>query len=105
VRARAGRFPGVRRARTALTRSVAGSGSVLETLAVVRCQDYGFEPPEQQRPVVGVDGVEYRVDLAWRDGRILAEGDARDKDSAPEGLRGRSPSETLWAERRREDAL
>lgn len=102
---RLGRFPGLRRARIALARSTAGSESVLETLIVVRCQDYGFVPPEQQRRVVGVDGIEYRVDFAWQEGRILAEGDGRDNYENPEYLAGRSPAEALWAEKRREDAL
>jgi len=102
---RAGRFPGLRRVRAALARSTAGSESVLETLIIARCQDYGFEPPEQQRVVVGVDGIEYRVDFAWREGRILAEGYGRDKYENAELLAGRSPADVLWAEKRREDAL
>ena len=105
VLARAGRFPGLRRARLALARSTADAESVLECLIVVRCQDYGFVLPEQQREVVGVDGITYRVDFAWERGEILGEGDGRDKYEDPAKLGGRSPTDALWAEKRREDAL
>ena len=102
---RAGRFPGLRRARVALARSTSGSGSVLETLVVVRCQDYGFAAPAQRRDVLGVDGLVHRVDFAWEDGAILGVGDVRDKcDDAPSSSTS-SAAESVWAARRREDAL
>jgi len=102
---RAGRFPGVRRARLALSRSTEASRSVLETLILVRCQDYGFAVPAQQAEVLGVDGIGYRVDFAWDGGRIVAIGDARDKEPVPDHLAGLTPVDALWAEQRRQDAL
>jgi len=97
-----GPSPGIARARRALTRSTTGSESVLESLVVARCQDFGFAPPEQQIPVVGADGREYRVDFGWRRGRVLLEADGRAKYTDEQGLPDR---EALWAEKRREDAI
>ncbi len=96
---------GVRKARLAIARSTAGSESVLESLVVARCEDLGFAAPTQQLPVTGVDGRQYRVDFAWCDGRIIAEGDGRGKYHEPEQLAGRTAEEALWAEKRREDAI
>ncbi len=101
--ARAGRMVGIGSARSALRDSVGGSDSPLETLVVVRCRDLGFAAPEQQRRVRGVDGVDYRVDFAWRDGRVLGEADGKLKYRAVEGAP--TPLDVLWAEKRREDAL
>lgn len=100
-----GLVTGIGRARLALARSTAGSESVLETLVMVRCQDYGFQPPEQQHEHIGSDGRIYRVDFAWDGGRILLEADGRAKYADP-SLRGeRTAEEVLWAQKRREDAL
>ncbi len=96
---------GVRRARIAVERSVELAESVLEVLVFVRCEDLGFAVPELQRPVVGVDGGSYRVDYAWRDGRILGEADGRSKYFGADRPSGRAAEEVLWAEKRREDAL
>lgn len=101
--ARASRMTGIGFARSAVRDSVGGSDSPLETLVVVRCRDLGFAEPEQQFGVRGVDGVDYRVDFAWRGGRILGEADGKLKyrsvDGGPTGL------DVLWAEKHREDAL
>ena len=102
---RLGPVTGVARARSALSRSSSGSESALETLVVVRCQDYGFELPEQQRVVTGLDGRSYRVDFAWRGGQVLGEADGRSKYADPALRDGRSAEEVVWAEKRREDAL
>ena len=103
--ARLGPVTGIGRARLALARSTAGSESVLETLVMVRCQDYGFEPPEQQYERIGSDGRRYRVDFARDGGRILLKADGRAKYADP-SIRGeRTAEEVLWAQKRREDAL
>ena len=101
--ARAGAMRGIRAARWAFAHAPRGSESPLETLVMVRCADLGFAEPEQQRLVRGVDGIEYRVDFAWRDGAILGEADGKLKYA---GGRDRpTPADVLWAEKRREDAL
>lgn len=100
---RAGRMPGIRAARIAAARSTELSESPLEAIVVARCADLGFAPPEQQRRVRGIDGGIYRVDFAWRDGRILAEADGKLKYRS--GARSPRPADVLWAEKRREDAL
>jgi len=94
-----GRMAGIRRARLALARSTAGSESPLETLVVVRCQDLGFQEPEQQVAVT-VDGHAYRCDFAWCDGAVVGEADGRVKYAAEH-----SGEEALWREKRREDAI
>lgn len=101
--ARAGRMPGIRAARAALRESTDRSESPLETLVLMRCRDLGFAEPEQQRVIVGIDGVRYRVDFAWRDGAIVLEADGKLKYRAEQGRP--TPSDVLWAEKRREDAI
>lgn len=105
VVARAGRVPGLRRARTAMARSSDLVESVLETLVLVRCQDYCFEPAEVQREVVGDDGRPYRVDFAWDDGRVLLEADGKGKYERRAAEQGITVAEAHWREKQREDAL
>lgn len=101
--ARAGRMHGIRAARAVLRQSSERSESPLETLVLLRCRDLGFAEPEQQREIVGTDGVRYRVDFAWRDGAIVLEADGKLKYRAESGRP--TPSDVLWAEKRREDAI
>lgn len=98
-------FRGVRQADVAARRSTAGSATPAETLAVVRIHDLGFEAPQQQFSVRGVDGVEYDVDLSWGGGRILGEIDGRSKYEIAAAERGTTVSDRIWAEKRREDAI
>lgn len=97
-------FRGAARVERALALSTAGSDSALESLVVVRCHDLGFEPPVQQLEVPA-GGHRYRVDFAWREGRILAEAEGRAKYVAPDLLRGRSSADVVWEEKLREDLL
>ncbi len=96
---------GVRRARIALGRSSARAESPLETLVIVRCEDLGFERPEQQVLVAVADGAVYRCDFAWRAGEIVGEADGRSKYRDPRMLAGRSAEQIVWEEKRREDAI
>lgn len=96
---------GVRRTRAAIRRSADRSESALETLVLVRLQDYGFETPELQRPIRGIDGREYRVDFAWQDDRILLDVDGYSKYEAIAAASGRTAAEVVLEEKRREDAL
>ena len=97
-------FRNARAAERALAESTAGSDSPLESLVMVRCADLGFEAPEQQRPIV-VGAGEYRLDFAWRDGRIVLEADGREKYEDERILDGRDPHDVLWQEKLREDAI
>jgi len=101
--ARAGRMPGIRAVRAALRQSSEHSESPLETLVLIRCRDLGFAEPEQQRVMLGTDGVRYRVDFAWRDGAIVLEADGKLKYRSEPGRP--TPFDVLWAEKRREDAI
>jgi len=69
---------------------------------MVRCRDLGFEEPDQQVALAGIDGRVYRCDFAWRDGQVLGEADGRIK-YLDDGER--PGADALWAEKRREDAL
>ncbi len=100
-----GPFHGAGRARAAVRRSTAGSESPLESLVVARCQDLGFEVPEQQAVVRGADGVAYRCDFVWDGGRIVGEADGRLKYEDGAFGADRTAADTVWAEKRREDAI
>ena len=98
-------FPGVRRAELAARRSNPASDTPLETLVMVRADDYGFERAKQQRVFTGINGVDYPVDFDWRDGRILGEADGKAKYQLGADERGVTPLDRMWDEKRREDAL
>jgi hypothetical protein len=78
------------------------SGSPGESLSRVLIDRGGFAAPELQREV-RVNGQRYFADFAW-DG-VIGEYDGRDKYRDPEMLRGRSPDQVRWEEKRREDAI
>ncbi len=101
----AGLMGGVRKVRSAISRSSGRCESVLETLTLARCQDFCFASPEQQRAVRGTDGRDYRVDFSWDAGRVILEVDGRSKYDELARSDGRSPAEVAWAEKRREDAI
>ena len=93
-------FRNVRRVAMALRRSVTGSDTIVETIGMVRIQDYGFALPVQQFPVRGVDGKDYEVDLGWHEGALLAEIEGLAKYEI-----GGDPMARMLEEKRREDAI
>lgn len=97
-------FRGVAAVDRAIAVSSGGSESALESLVMVRCADLGFELPAQQVRIVTARGA-YRVDFAWYEGRLVLEADGKRKYGDPELLRGRTPAEVVWDEKRREDAI
>jgi len=103
--AEAHRRPGIRQAHVAVARSTAHAESLLEMLIWVRCQDFGLEPPEQQRIVRGGDGRDYRIDFAWQDGRLLLDADRRPERTAAAAAPGRPERDVVAEEHRREAAI
>ncbi|MGO1848288.1 hypothetical protein [Microbacterium sp.] len=88
-------------ARWPLTTTTPLPESPLETLSIVEIEWLGFEAPELQVSVGGMDGNEYRVDCFWRRADIIGEADGRSKYT----LDGQLPERAVWLEKRREDVL
>ena len=72
---------------------------------LVRCDDLGFEAPQQQVVVEARDGRCYRCDFAWRGGEVIGEADGRIKYVDPALRAGRSADAVVFEEKRREDAI
>jgi hypothetical protein len=90
-------FRGGRKAEAALRIATGAAESALESLSLVRIHQLGFPRPRQQVEFV-VEGVRYRTDFFWPEFGVIGEADGRSKFAA-------DPVETMWLEKRREDAL
>ncbi len=76
-----------------------------ESLSRVQMMVMGFPAPELQRVFTDARGLIGRVDFYWPEARLVGEFDGLVKYSKPEFLSGRSPSEVVVEEKRREDRL
>lgn len=76
-----------------------------ESMSRVRMFELGYELPELQVCFRNVDGHDYWVDFYWRGVRKIGEFDGKFKYMPGEILGDRDPSEVVWNEKRREDAL
>ncbi|WP_133403933.1 hypothetical protein [Arthrobacter crusticola] len=76
-----------------------------ESLSRVQMMVMGFPAPELQRVFTDPRGVIGRVDFYWPQARLIGEFDGLVKYSKPEFLNGRTPSEVVVEEKRREDRL
>lgn len=99
-----GAFRGVDRVRRALSTASDACESPLEAIVLARCEDLGYERPEQQRRVAA-GGRVYRTDFSWDDGSIVLEADGMVKyrsivRGAPHG-----DADALIGEKLREDAI
>lgn len=99
-----GAIRGARQLRLALRTSSSACDSPLEALVLARCEDLGFERPEQQRVIRTTIG-DFPVDFTWNDGIIALEADGYVKYTDPEMLDGRTSAHAVIAEKRREDAI
>jgi very-short-patch-repair endonuclease len=97
---RAGRR-GVARARDVLALADGRAESPGETLTRWHLHRHGVERPELQVPVVTPLGA-FRADLGWPEARLLLEFDGYVKYS---GGGARAAADTVFAEKRRQDAL
>jgi hypothetical protein len=76
-----------------------------ESLSRVQIMVMGFPAPELQRVFTDARGLIGRVDFYWPQAHLVGEFDGLVKYSKPEFLSGRTPSEVVVEEKRREDRL
>jgi hypothetical protein len=76
-----------------------------ESLSRVLISQLGFPRPELQVPYRRPDGGADIVDFAWPKFRLLGEFDGRGKYLKEAYLRGRTPGDAVYDEKRREDRL
>ena len=85
--------------------AVGASDSLGESIARARLHELGYPPPVLQAPLADERGLIGRVDFYWPDHGIIGEFDGAVKYQRTEMLGGRSPAETVWREKQREDRL
>lgn len=76
-----------------------------ESLSRVLISQLGFPTPELQVPYRRSGGGADVVDFAWPKFRLIGEFDGRGKYLKEEYLRGRTPGDAVYEEKRREDRL
>jgi hypothetical protein len=76
-----------------------------ESLSRVQMMVMGFPAPELQRVFTDARGLIGRADFYWPQAHLVGEFDGLVKYSKPEYLSGRTPSEVVIEEKRREDRL
>jgi hypothetical protein len=81
--ARARGWPGVRQARRTLVLASTLPESPLESWTRLRLHDSGLPEPELQVEIVAA-GIVYRVDMLWREQRVILEADGRTKYTGDE---------------------
>jgi hypothetical protein len=79
--------------------------SVGESFCAARLEEVGAPRPVLQHEFRYADGSVDRVDFWFPEQRIALEFDGRQKYTDPSMLRGRSPEDALWQEKRREDRI
>lgn len=79
--------------------------SVGESFCAARLEEVGAPRPVPQHEFRSADGTVDRVDFWFPEQRIVLEFDGRQKYTDPAMLRGRTPEDTLWDEKRREDRI
>lgn len=94
-----------RRIRAALDFADAASGSAGESVSRALMHRLGFQPPTLQSEVFDARGFAGRPDFEWREDRLCGEFDGLVKYQKPEYLQGRTPSEVVIEEKRREDRI
>lgn len=97
-------FRGSRRAREVIEFAESGSDSPMESASRVTIALAGFPRPELQRRFV-VEGREFFADFYWEEIDCIGECDGFGKYSNPTMLRGRTVTQAVLDEKRREDLL
>lgn len=95
---------GLRGARRAMLLADSLNESPGESLCRIAFHESGIEPPQLQKRIDDKDGFVGRVDFCWPDRMVILEFDGREKYFA-NARAGQSPSDVLWAEKKREDRL
>jgi hypothetical protein len=76
-----------------------------ESISRVNISLARLTPPILQAPLRGASGTVYHVDFWWPDFNLIGEFDGKAKYTEEKYLRGRSPQQALYDEKRREDDL
>lgn len=100
-----GTGPGSARARRVVDFADERADRPGESLSRVTMHLVGAPPPELQYRVVGVSGRTWHTDFGWPAWGAVAEFDGRAKYAEPRYLRGRTPAEAVYDEKRREDDI
>jgi hypothetical protein len=90
-------WPGAAAARRVAALAEPLTESPLESLTRLCLADGGLPAPEAQAWVAVADGRRYRVDLLWRERRVVLEADGR--------LKYEQRSSALWEEKRRQERI
>jgi len=94
-----------RRIRAAGDFADVGSGSPGESVSRALMHRLGFQPPVLQSEIRDARGVVGYTDFEWELERLCGEFDGAVKYQRTEFLQGRTPSEVVIAEKRREDRI
>ncbi|MDQ0755018.1 type IV toxin-antitoxin system AbiEi family antitoxin domain-containing protein [Arthrobacter sp. B3I4] len=94
-----------RRIRAALDFADAASGSAGESVSRALMHRLGFQSPTLQSEVFDARGFAGRPDFEWCEDRLCGEFDGLVKYQKPEYLQGRTASDVVIEEKRREDRI
>ena len=94
-----------RRIRAAIAFADPASASAGESWSRALIHVAGFEPPLLQQRFTDAAGLVGYSDFYWKESRIIGEFDGEEKYVKPEFLKGRTTSEAVLAEKKRENRL
>ena len=94
-----------RRIRAAIAFADPLSGSAGESYSRSRIHVAGFERPVLQQAIYNEYGLVGYADFYWRDAKVVGEFDGVEKYVKPEFLKGRTPSQAVVEEKKRENRI
>ncbi|MCU1434997.1 MAG: hypothetical protein JWR71_1722 [Pseudarthrobacter sp.] len=94
-----------RRIRAAIDFADALSGSPGESFSRSRIHVAGFEKPVLQQAIYDAAGLVGYADFYWRRAKVVGEFDGVEKYVKPEFLNGRTPSQAVVEEKKRENRI
>ena len=94
-----------RRIRAALAFADPLSGSAGESYSRSLIHVAGFEAPVLQHAIHGTDGLVGYADFYWKRAQVVGEFDGEEKYVKPEFLKGRTASQAVVAEKKRENRI
>jgi hypothetical protein len=94
-----------RRVRAAIEYADPLSGSAGESYSRSLIHAAGFEAPVLQHAIHGTDGFVGYADFYWKQARVVGEFDGEEKYVKPEFLKGRTASQAVMTEKKRENRI
>jgi hypothetical protein len=94
-----------RRIRAAIAFADSLSGSAGESYSRSRMHVAGFEAPVLQHAVYDANGLVGYADFYWKQGKVVGEFDGVEKYVKAEFLNGRTPSQAVMEEKKRENRI